>query len=119
MTNIVDLTERIRLRDGTEVNAGTMTDAIREREGSLRSDAISFDVIVDNIDAANDRNVALRDYVYALRDLQIAHNDSSYFDNEARIDEAQTQVRKAFAYLVQAEQSLNGWPGGLYAIVEE
>jgi hypothetical protein len=105
---VVDLTKRIRLRDGLVVHAGTMTDAIREEEGFLRSDAMSLDAIIANIDQADDRNVALRDYVYALRDLQIAHNDGSYFDTDVRIDEAQAQVRKAFAHLIETEQSLNG-----------
>lgn len=106
-SNVFDLTERIRIRDGVEVDAGTMTDATRETEGLLRSDAMSLDAIVDHIDEANDRNVALREYVYALRDLQITHNDGSYFDTDARIDQAQARVRKAFAYLIEAEQSLN------------
>jgi hypothetical protein len=82
-------------------------------DGGIRHDVTSLDAIVNNIDTAEGRNDALRAYVLALRDLQVAHNDSMYADGGtidekfARIDQAQAAVAKAFDSLIVAEFSLN------------
>ena len=106
MTNIVDLTDRRRLRDGVEVAAATMTDDFRQAEGCLRSDVLSLDTIVDNIDDACGRNDALRTYIWELRNLQVANNDSAFFENDDEIDCRQAAVRGAFARLIESEQAI-------------
>ena len=45
-------------------------------DGGIRRDVTSLDAIVNNIDTCEGRNAALKAYVYALRDLQVAHNES-------------------------------------------
>jgi hypothetical protein len=66
------------------------------------------------VDEANGRNDALRAYIYALRDLQRAHDRSgiAYEDgrakaNSADIAAAKAAVAKAFDRLIVAEFSLN------------
>ena len=72
-------------------------------DGHIKSDVTSLDAIVANIDTARGRNDALRAYIYALRDLQVANNNFPY----SAADQAQAAVAKAFDALIVAEFSLN------------
>jgi hypothetical protein len=78
-------------------------------DGTIRSDVTDLNQIVANIDSCNGRNDALRAYVYALRDLQRAHDRFAYGDvDDAReIDAAQAAVAAAFDRLILAEFTLN------------
>jgi hypothetical protein len=78
--------------------------------GAIRPDVTSLDAIVNNIDTAMGRNDALRAYIYALRDLQVANNNYHYSTADtalAQIDQAQAAVAKAFDALIITEFSLN------------
>jgi hypothetical protein len=72
-------------------------------DGHIKPNVKSLDAIVANIDTARGRNDALRAYIYALRDLQVANNDPPY----SAADKAQAAVAKAFDALILAEFSLN------------
>jgi hypothetical protein len=64
-----------------------------EDGGCIRRDVTSLDAIVNNIDTCEGRNAALKAYVYALRDLQVAHNDSAHGDASLDdIDKAEAAV---------------------------
>jgi hypothetical protein len=82
-------------------------------DSCIRPDVTDLNAIVANIDEAEGRNDALRAYIYALRDLQVAYNESSYADGGSRedkdkaIDKAQAAVNKAFDWLIFCEFSLN------------
>jgi hypothetical protein len=79
-------------------------------DGDIRGDVTSLDHILNHIDHCNGRNDALRAYIYALRDLQYAHNESMYVDSgvtDADIDRAQAAVAECFDRLIVAEFSLN------------
>jgi hypothetical protein len=65
---------------------------IRDHDNILRSDITDLGKIVDAIDTAAGRNDALKAYVFALRDLQHAHDTSCYESNDDEIDAAQAQV---------------------------
>lgn len=75
-------------------------------DGSIRGDVTDLNKILDNIDQAEGRNDAIRVYIYALRDLQRAHNRFA-FDGNDNTDEAQAAVAAAFDRLIEAEFSLN------------
>jgi hypothetical protein len=80
---------------------------VLDDDGSIRGDATDLNKILDNVDQAEDRNDAPRAYIYALRDLQRAHDRYAIFGEFAAIDPARTAVAKAFDRLVVAEFSLN------------
>lgn len=91
--------------------APTVCDA----DGGIRPDVTDINKILDIIDRAEGRNDAIRAYIYALRDLQHAHNESSYADTVdayGKIDRAQAAVAAAFDRLIVAEFSVNrrSWP---------
>jgi hypothetical protein len=106
----IDLNKEREKRNGVELSWETMSDSIREDEGLLRADAMSLDAIIEKLDDANVRNIALIAYVHALRDLQVAHNGNSYFDTDDRIERTQSRAQEAFAKLIEAERSLNDSP---------
>ena len=72
-------------------------------DGAIRPDVTSLDAIVANIDPAMGRNDALRAYIFALRDLQVANSHFPY----STADAAQAAVAKAFDRLIAAEFRLN------------
>jgi hypothetical protein len=80
---------------------------IRDADNILRAVITDLSKIVDNIDTAGGRNDALRRYIYALRDLQHAHDVEAYEENDAAIRAAQALVAKTFDRLIVAEFSLN------------
>jgi hypothetical protein len=80
---------------------------IRDADNIIRTEITDLSKIVDNIDEAGGRNDALRRYIYALRDLQHAHDVAAYEENDAEIRVAQALVAKAFDRLIVAEFSLN------------
>jgi len=88
-------------------NAPTVCD----RDGGIRGDVTDLSQILNNIDTAEGRNDALRAYIYTLRDLQRAHNESAFEGDGAGIDQAQSAVAKAFDRLIVAEFSLNRGEG--------
>jgi hypothetical protein len=100
----------------TEMRIVSINDApaVRDTDGILRYQLTDLSRIVDNIDSAEGRNDALRAYIYALRDLQHAHDVSIYEENDAEIDAAQALVTKTFDQLIVAQLALNAslvrWP---------
>ena len=84
-------------------NAPTVCD----NDGSIRGDVTDVNQILNNIDTAEGRNDALRAYIYALRDLQRAHNHFATEGQDTGIDQAESTVAKAFDRLIVAEFSLN------------
>jgi hypothetical protein len=79
-----------------------------EDYGGIRGDVTDIGKIIDNIDQAEGRNDALRAYIYALRDLQRAHDRYAIAEGDlAAIDHAQAEVAKAFDRLIVAEFLLN------------
>ena len=84
-------------------NAPTVCDD----DGSIRGDVTDIGQILNNIDPAEGRNDALRAYIYTLRDLQRAHNEYAFEGDGAAVDQAQSNVAKAFDRLIVAEFSLN------------
>jgi hypothetical protein len=80
---------------------------IRDADNIIGTEITDLSKIVDNIDEAGGRNEALRRYIYALRDLQHAHDVGVYEENDAAIDAAHALVAKAFDRLIVAEFSLN------------
>jgi len=92
-----------------------------DEDGGLRPGVKSFDAIINNIDTAEGRTAALKAYIYALRDLQVAYNNDaagydeagSQEDRDKAIDVAQAAVREAFDRLVFCEYSLNRFPTNL------
>jgi hypothetical protein len=78
------------------------------KDGAIRPDVISLDAILNHVDdEGSGRNAALRTYVYALRDLQVAHSEWDYTQSLEAIDEGQAKVAKAFDKLIAAEFRLN------------
>jgi hypothetical protein len=75
-------------------------------DGSIRGDVTDLNRILDSIDQEG-RNDAVRAYIYALRDLQRAHDRHAFFGDNTAIDPAQTAVAAAFDRLILAEFSLN------------
>jgi hypothetical protein len=86
----------------------------------IRPDVKNLDAIVANIDTAEGRNDALRAYVYALRDLQVAYDATGFADGgspedkKKAIDMAKAAVNKAFDRLIFCEFSLNRFPTHLW-----
>jgi hypothetical protein len=80
-----------------------------DEAGGIRPDVTSLDTILNHIDHCNGRNDAVRAYIYALRDLQVAHDEGPYAeeDTDAAIDRAHAAVNKAFDDLIVAEFSIN------------
>ena len=73
----------------------------------VRGDVTSLDKILSSIDGAAGRNDCIRAYVYALRDLQRAHDLFVHGDaTDAEVDAAQATVAAAFRRLIVAEFSL-------------
>jgi hypothetical protein len=65
--------------------------------------------IIAGLDEECDRNTALQAYLFALRDLQILHNESAYEPiPDAEFDVAYHRVRDSMTNLVLAERALNG-----------
>jgi hypothetical protein len=56
-------------------------------DGAIRPTVTSLDAIVANIDTCNGRNDALRAYIFALRDLQVANNEFGYADVDRTTEE--------------------------------
>jgi hypothetical protein len=73
------------------------TPTVADDDGAIRGDVTDIGKILNNVDEANGRNDALRAYIYALRDLQRAHDRAA----------AKAAVAKAFDRLIVAEFSLN------------
>src|SRR5262245_8027235 len=80
--------------------------AIRDTDGVLRYELTDLSTIIGNIDCAEGRNDALRAFIYALRDLQHAHDLSAYEENDAMIDAARAVVAKTFDQLIVAQLRL-------------
>jgi hypothetical protein len=84
-----------------------------DKDGSIRGGLTDLNKILNTIDSAHGRNDALRAYIYALRDLQRAHDQSVFAgygtpeQKDERIDQAQAAAAKAFDRLIVAEFSLN------------
>lgn len=78
-------------------------------EDVLRGDITDLNLILANIDTVCGRNAALRVYIYALRDLQRAHErcatDGSATDDD--IDKAQATVERAFERLIVCQFAIN------------
>ena len=51
---------------------------VRNDDGGIRHDVTDLGKIIDNVDECNGRNDCLRAYVYALRDLQRAHDEFAF-----------------------------------------
>ena len=66
-------------------------------DGAIYPDVTSLDLILKHIDKCNGRNDALRAYIYALRDLQWAHNEFAAYGTVevAVVDQAEAAVREA------------------------
>jgi hypothetical protein len=76
----------------------------------IRVDETDLNRILDKIDGAEGRNDALRDYIYALRDLQWAHNWSATAGGHSADTEiygAQRAVNDAFDRLIRAQRTLS------------
>jgi hypothetical protein len=76
----------------------------------IRIDETDLNRILDKIDGTEGRNDALRDYIYALRDLQWAHNWSATTAADradAEIYGAQRAVNDAFDRLIRAQRALS------------
>ena len=83
--------------------------SVCDADGGVRPDVTDLNNILDNVDHAEGRNDAIRAYIFALRDLQYAHNQSSYADSgfgDAEINQAQLVVREAFDRLTYCELRL-------------
>jgi hypothetical protein len=78
---------------------------VRDVDGIMKGDVIDLNRIIAGIDEANGRNDDLRGYIYALRDLQRAH-DSFAICGRENVDRAEAAVRNAFARLTFSELSL-------------
>ena len=87
-----------------------------DRDGLIRRDITDLNLILANIDTVEGRNDCIIAYVHALRDLQVAHNESSFADDGtngtheergAEIDRARNAVNKAFDDLIVAEFAIN------------
>ena len=77
-------------------------------DGTIRGDVTDIGRIIDNIDHGCGRNAALRAYIYALRDLQRAHDKSAIEAGcNSEIGNAQAAVNEAFDRLIVAEFSVN------------
>src|SRR5262245_22664468 len=75
----------------------------------IRADCTDLNAILDNIDSVSGRNKALREYIYALRDLQHAYNRSGFAGehgvggSEKDCRNAEGAVRLAFDRLTIAQ----------------
>jgi hypothetical protein len=80
-----------------------------DEDGLIRSDVTDLNAILDNIDECSGRNDALRAYIYALRDLQHAHNSSAFVGGatDEDIKRAMDHVRSTFAHLIVTQTALN------------
>jgi hypothetical protein len=81
---------------------------VHDEDGCIRYDVRDFNRIIDNIDKACGRNDALRAYIYRLRDLQRANDESCFDNNDAAIDRAEAAVVEAFERLIVAQRTLFG-----------
>ena len=79
----------------------------------IRRDVTDLNQILNNIDTVEGRNDYLREYIYALRDLQHAHNRSVFAGEDGEggsnddIDRAYDAVNEAFGRLVIAQLTLS------------
>jgi hypothetical protein len=76
----------------------------------LRHDVTDLNKILSRIDGVEGRNDALRAYIYALRDLQRAHDSYSFGGEDgedAAIDRAQAAVDETFDSLIAAQHRLS------------
>ena len=87
-----------------------------DRDGLIRRDITDLNLILANIDTVEGRNDCIIAYVHALRDLQVAHNESGFADDgtngtseerDAEIDRTRAAVNKAFDDLIMAEFAIN------------
>ena len=82
-----------------------------DADGCIRADLRDIGKIIDRIDTAEGRNDALKAYIYALRDLQRAHDRFSGMTGEdcdvAEVYQAQAKVAREFDRLIVAEFKLN------------
>jgi hypothetical protein len=85
----------------------------------IRGEVTDLNRILNNIDEAEGRNDRLREYIYALRDLQRAYNISAFENNDADIHKARRAVREAFDRLILAEFTLNRTEVTVAQIIEE
>lgn len=108
-------------RQGNEMKIVSINRAptVCNADGAIGPTVTSLDAIVANIDTCNGRNDALRAYIFALRDLQVANNEFGYADvdrtteeKHAAIARAKAAVAKAFDRLILAELALNRDPEG-------
>ena len=99
-----------------------------DRDGLIRRDITDLNLILANIDTVCGRNDAIIAYVHALRDLQVAHNESAFADDgtngtheerHAEIDRAQAAVAAAFDRLIVCEFALNRQDTVAEAVREE
>jgi hypothetical protein len=91
-----------------KVVAINLAPQIRDDNGVLRPDVTDLNKIIDGIDQANGRNDALRSYIYALRDLQHAHDSYAITGaaGDGDIDCAEDAVKDAFDHLTVCQLSL-------------
>jgi hypothetical protein len=87
-----------------------MTDKTAEEAWYIGIDETDLNKILDKIDDSHGRNDALRDYIYALRDLAWANNLAAFtyckvVDEE--IDGASRAVHDAFDHLIRAQRTLS------------
>jgi hypothetical protein len=83
-------------------------------DGEISPFATDLNVILDHMDTGYGMPTAVRDYVYALRDLQFAHNECSYDSLDIRaFRQVEARIAKAFKRLAQSHRAtsddLKGW----------
>jgi hypothetical protein len=93
-----------------------MSDVLAPAEIELDGTETDLNLIIDNIDGVCGRNDALREYIYALRDLQRAHNEGAYEHVPTAVYvEAEARVVAAFEWLALRQRelfrdySVGGW----------
>jgi hypothetical protein len=82
---------------------------LEDDDGAIRADLKDIGKIISRIDSCEGRNDALIAYVYALRDLQRAHdlNCVCSADCSPEIEKAQAKVEREFDRLIIAQFTLN------------
>jgi hypothetical protein len=69
---------------GMKIVAINNSSTVRNEDGTIRGDMTDLNKILDSIDEAEGRNDAPRAYIYALRDLQRAHDQHTIFRERCR-----------------------------------
>jgi hypothetical protein len=80
--------------------------SVRDQDGILRRQCTDLHKIVAAIDPADGRNDALVHYIFALRDLQHAHETGCLEEDDAAIEAAEAAVTQASDELVAAQNRL-------------